>query len=302
MSINKYKKLLAEKKKIIQATTQPGDALDKVKFVNFFNPNKYVKGSGDCFVRVLPRKNDLFFMQFRKHSFKVGTSWKNAFCFYSRDGSGETVGSECPFCDFIEENKTSLSRDTLYKLSAKNSHMFLVYNYQADEVQKYEANDYRITDVLTAMQSGLADDETEDFDVDREGFDLFFKRGESGYAEVYKVERPSVAISELMKSSKNFTEIPDLEREVIPPFNDSTLKSIRSMLELAVSVFEPTLADKSGEGVEKDEEEYALGSTEDEFDPNDVDFSVEDEVIESEELDDDEDVEDIKNFLKNRKK
>lgn len=302
MSINKYKKLLAEKKKIIQATTQPGDALDKVKFVNFFNPNKYVKGSGDCFVRVLPRKNDLFFMQFKKHSFKVGTSWKNAFCFYSRDGNGETVGSECPFCDFIEENKTSLSRDTLYKISAKNSHMFLVYNYQVDEVQKYEANDYRITDVLTAMQSGLADDETEDFDVDREGFDLFFKKGETGYAEVYKVEKPSVTISELMKSSKNFTEIPNLEREVIPPFNDSTLKSIRSMLELAVSVFEPTLADKSGEGVEKDEEEYTLSGREDEFDPNDVEFSVEDEVIESEELDDDEDVEDIKNFLKNRRK
>ena len=38
------------------------------------------------------------------------------------------------------------------------------------------------------MQAGLGlDDESSEI-VDREGFDLYFKKGASGYAEVYKVE------------------------------------------------------------------------------------------------------------------
>ena len=188
MTMNKYMKLLMEKKKATQ--TLDSSSTGERKYLRYFNPNKYVKNDDSIYVRVLPRKNDLFFVQFKKHSFKIGTSWKNAFCFYSRNSQGEIIGTECPFCDFLEENKNSLKKDTVYKLSAKNSHILLVYNYQADEVQKYEVNDYGITDILVAMQAGLdLDDETSN-DVDIEGFDLYFKKGASGYAEVYKVEKP----------------------------------------------------------------------------------------------------------------
>lgn len=297
MTMNKYMKLLMEKKKATQ--TLDSSSTGERKYLRYFNPNKYVKNDADICVRVLPRKNDLFFIQFKKHSFKIGTSWKNAFCFYSRNSQGEVIGTECPFCDFIEENKHSLNRDTIYKLGAKNSHMLLVYNYQTNEVLKYEVNDYQITDVLVAMQAGLGlDDESSEI-VDREGFDLYFKKGASGYAEVYKVEKPSVAISEIMKK----TEIPDLEEEVIPPFTESVRKSIRSTFELAISVFEPTFISKTEEA-EDDHEDFAYDTDENEFDPNAIDeteeFNSENEIIDSDDFDDD--VEDIKNFLRSRKK
>lgn len=295
--MNKYMKLLMEKKKATQ--TLDSSSTGERKYLRYFNPNKYVKNDDSIYVRVLPRKNDLFFVQFKKHSFKIGASWKNAFCFYSRNSQGEIIGTECPFCDFIEENKHSLNRDTIYKLRVKNSHMFLVYNYQTNEVLKYEVNDYQITDVLVAMQAGLGlDDESSEI-VDREGFDLYFKKGASGYAEVYKVEKPSVAISEIMKK----TEIPDLEEEVIPPFTESVRKSIRSTFELAISVFEPTFINKTEEA-ENGHEDFAYDADENEFDPNAIDeteeFNSENEIIDSDDFDDD--VEDIKNFLRNRKK
>ena len=297
MMANKYMKLLMEKKKATQ--TLDSSSTGERKYLRYFNPNKYVKNDDSIYVRVLPRKNDLFFVQFKKHSFKIGASWKNAFCFYSRNSQGEIIGTECPFCDFIEENKHSLNRDTIYKLGVKNSHMFLVYNYQTNEVLKYEVNDYQITDVLVAMQAGLGlDDESSEI-VDREGFDLYFKKGASGYAEVYKVEKPSVAISEIMKK----TEIPDLEEEVIPPFTESVRKSIRSTFELAISVFEPTFISKT-EKAEDDHEDFAYDTDENEFDPNAIDeteeFNSENEIIVSDDFDDD--VEDIKNFLRSRKK
>lgn len=297
MRMNKYMKLLMEKKKATQ--TLDSSSTGERKYLRYFNPNKYVKNDDSIYVRVLPRKNDLFFVQFKKHSFKIGASWKNAFCFYSRNSQGEIIGTECPFCDFIEENKHSLNRDTIYKLGVKNSHMFLVYNYQTNEVLKYEVNDYQITDVLVAMQAGLGlDDESSEI-VDREGFDLYFKKGASGYAEVYKVEKPSVAISEIMKK----TEIPDLEEEVIPPFTESVRKSIRSTFELAISVFEPTFINKTEEA-ENGHEDFAYDADENEFDPNAIDeteeFNSENEIIDSDDFDDD--VEDIKNFLRNRKK
>lgn len=295
--MNKYMKLLMEKKKATQ--TLDSSSTGERKYLRYFNPNKYVKNDDSIYVRVLPRKNDLFFVQFKKHSFKIGASWKNAFCFYSRNSQGEIIGTECPFCDFIEENKHSLNRDTIYKLGVKNSHMFLVYNYQTNEVLKYEVNDYQITDVLVAMQAGLGlDDESSEI-VDREGFDLYFKKGASGYAEVYKVEKPSVAISEIMKK----TEIPDLEEEVIPPFTESVRKSIRSTFELAISVFEPTFINKTEEA-ENGHEDFAYDADENEFDPNAIDeteeFNSENEIIDSDDFDDD--VEDIKNFLRSRKK
>lgn len=297
MTMNKYMKLLMEKKKATQ--TLDSSSTGERKYLRYFNPNKYVKNDDSIYVRVLPRKNDLFFVQFKKHSFKIGASWKNAFCFYSRNSQGEIIGTECPFCDFIEENKHSLNRDTIYKLGVKNSHMFLVYNYQTNEVLKYEVNDYQITDVLVAMQAGLGlDDESSEI-VDREGFDLYFKKGASGYAEVYKVEKPSVAISEIMKK----TEIPDLEEEVIPPFTESVRKSIRSTFELAISVFEPTFINKTEEA-ENGHEDFAYDTDENEFDPNAIDeieeFNSKNEIIDSDDLDDD--VEDIKNFLRSRKK
>ena len=295
--MNKYMKLLMEKKKATQ--TLDSSSTGERKYLRYFNPNKYVKNDDSIYVRVLPRKNDLFFVQFKKHSFKIGASWKNAFCFYSRNSQGEIIGTECPFCDFIEENKHSLNRDTIYKLGVKNSHMFLVYNYQTNEVLKYEVNDYQITDVLVAMQAGLGlDDESSEI-VDREGFDLYFKKGASGYAEVYKVEKPSVAISEIMKK----TEIPNLEEEVIPPFTESVRKSIRSTFELAISVFEPTFINKTEEA-ENGHEDFAYDADENEFDPNAIDeteeFNSENEIIDSDDFDDD--VEDIKNFLRSRKK
>lgn len=297
MMANKYMKLLMEKKKATQ--TLDSSSTGERKYLRYFNPNKYVKNDDSICVRVLPRKNDLFFVQFKKHSFKIGASWKNAFCFYSRNSQGEIIGTECPFCDFIEENKHSLNKDTIYKLGVKNSYMLLVYNYQTNEVQKYEVNDYRITDILVAMQAGLGlDDESSEI-VDREGFDLYFKKGASGYAEVYKVEKPSVAISEIMKK----TEIPDLEEEVIPSFTESVRKSIRSTFELAISVFEPTFISKTEEA-EDDHEDFAYDTDENEFDPNAIDeteeFNSENEIIDSDDFDDD--VEDIKNFLRSRKK
>jgi len=287
-----------EKKKATQ--TLDSSNTGERKYLRYFNPNKYLKNDADICVRVLPRKNDLFFIQFKKHSFKIGTSWKNAFCFYSRNSQGEVIGTECPFCDFIEENKHSLNRDTIYKLGAKNSHMLLVYNYQTNEVLKYEVNDYRITDILVAMQAGLGLDDENSGIIDQEGFDLYFKKGTSGYADIYKVEKPTVALSDIIKKM----EIPDLESEVIPPFIEPIKKSIRSTFELAINVFEPTFVSKNKEKDNK--EEISINNNDESmFDPNAIEDDIEElntksEIIDSDDFDSD--VEDIKNFLKNRKK
>ena len=100
------------------------------------------------FVRVLPNAEGMFFFQTKKHQYKVGSTWKNTLCPLSRNSAGKTLSNTCPFCDFLQENSKNIDKDAVYALRAKDSYTILVYNPVDDELQKYEVNDYGLTDIL----------------------------------------------------------------------------------------------------------------------------------------------------------
>lgn len=295
MALDKYKKFMKEK--VSSGATETKTSYDsKKKYMSYYNPNAQLTNTvKEVVVRVLPNKDGLFFQQFRKHSFKIGTR-KNAVCMYSRDPHGETVGKECPFCDFLEENKGSLDKETQYTLAAKDAYLILVYDKSADEVKKFEVNDYGITDILTALQN------LEDLDPDIDGFNIHFRKDERGYGKVFKASPPSNTLAELFATSKNVKSVPDIFKEAIPTPNQFIMDSIRSLFDLAIHAFAPTFADNSGGESNQSEDDTPTSSSD--YDPNADEF---DEKPVNEEIvlpDDPEDsgVEDIKKFLDNRKK
>lgn len=304
MELNKYKKLLEEK-------TSNNSSFDGTDFLPFFNPNRLLQKSKSkqVVVRILPRKNnELFFMQFKKHSFKVGTAYKNNFCPYSLDSSGERIGNSCPFCDFVSNNKDILDKSVFSKLGSKDSHIMAIYNYVDDEVQKYEVNYYGITDILTAMQN--LDDE---FDPDEEGFDLIFERDNKGYAKAVNAIAPELKLSAIAKDSNSYNgETPAIENEVIPKNIDKYYKKLKVSFEYALKAFAPSFANKetltSNNDSDDDTENYKTVSSKKNYDPQDDDdvnvvtksSNIQVSNDDSDDEDDD-DIADIKEFLKKRK-
>lgn len=307
-ALSKYKQLLEEK----ISSTGGKD------FLPFFNPNKLIKASkrGNGVVRILPRdNNEMFFYQYKKHSYKVGTAYKNYFCPMSLTSSGEVVGTSCPFCDFVKENKEILDKAVSSKLNAKDSYTMAVYNYVDDEIQKYEVNYYGMTDILTAMQKL-----DEDFDPDIEGFDLFFEKDKEGYAKAVSASASEVSLKELAKEADGFDgKLPDVEQEAIPSSIEKYMKTINTAFDYAVKAFAPTFASPSKKGkkveVEDDDEDNEVktvitkkGRT---YDPNEDDNNEQEDekpttkkkiAVEEDDDGDDDEISDIKNFLKNRKK
>lgn len=261
--VDKYKKFLNQK-----ASGDQGGSGTSTQ-IPFFNPNKHVETGKQFAARVIPSKNGMFFYEFKKHSFKIGT-WKNAFCGYSVDENGNRISDTCPFCDFIEEYKGDLEKDTTYKLSPKDSYMLLIFNYTNGEIQKYEVNHYGIIDIISALD-GLG----EEFDPDVDGFDLLFAKDASGYAKVCGARLPKVTMSEIIK-----TEVPKLKDIVIPQNKDSNNKYVTSLFKTAIAAFAPTFSANVESSVEEDTTDstpsgFGQISTSD-FDPNaDDDVGVE---------------------------
>jgi len=303
VAMNKYKKFLEEK-----ISNSSFDSLP------FFNANKLLKQSKlkKVSVRVLPRnKGELFFFQFKKHTYKVGTAFKNNFCMYSLNSSGEAIGENCPFCDFLKENKGVIDDKIYTKLSSKDAYIMAVYNYADDEIQKYEVNYYGITDILTSMQK--LDDE---FDPDEDGFDLIFEKDENGYAKVTSATPPEETLESIKKVSEKFAEtVPDVENEVIPKNKEKYMKVLKAALEYAVKAYVPTFAAELNTDEDDEEEVKYTKKRKKNFDPNEDDDEEEDEEIEKgdsskkskmnvNDVDDeeDDDVEDIREFIRKKKK
>lgn len=332
MALDKYKKFLKSKEESLQKDVG-GNGYVKKEYTPFFNPNKNLKANKNqnFIVRVLPNVDDgMFFFQYKKHQFKVGSTWKNSICVLSRNSKGKTLSNTCPFCEFLEENSKVIDREAVYALKAKDSYVILIYNPMDDELQRYEVNDYGITDILNAMQKI----DNPDFNPDEEGFDLEFTKDKTTpYARIEAVYEPEESIQSLMKQSKKFKELISLENEALPELNDFILKSIKNSFNFALTAFAPTFAEdkpeeiknkRSKKIVEEEEIQYE-GDDEEEvlsqFDPNEEEdekffkgikkdkksskLIVEeaDETDENEnDSDDDDKVENIRSFLKNRKK
>lgn len=302
MSMSKYKKFLEEK------TNSSFDSLP------FFNPNKLLKQTKNkkVLARVVPRgNNELFFYQFKKHTYKIGTAFKNNFCMYSLNSSGETIGESCPFCDFLKENKDVIESKINTKLSSKDAYVMVIYNYLDDELQKYEVNYYGITDILTAMQKL-----DEEFDPDEDGFDLVFEKDDNGYAKVTDAIPPEVSIKSIKKESDKFNgDIPNIEEEVIPKNKEKYIKTLKAALEYAVKAYLPTFASDLNDEDNEEEISYTKKNKKN-FDPNEDgdDDGVDDGGVEEEtsskkskininnDDDDDDDVEDIREFIRKKKK
>lgn len=297
MALDKYKKFMKEKVTSGATETKTGSYEGKKKYMSYYNPNAQLTNVvKEVVVRVLPNKDGLFFQQFKKHSFKIGTR-KNAVCMYSRDAHGETVGKECPFCDFLEENKGSLDKETQYTLSAKDAYLILVYDKTADEVKKFEVNDYGITDILTALQN------LEELDPDIDGFNIHFHKDERGYAKVFKASPPNNTLNELFVTSKNVKSVPNIFKEAIPTPNQFIMDSIRSLFDLAIHAFAPTFANGGQESNSPDEDDAP--SSVSNYDPNADEFEeheTNEEVVLPEDSEEDSGVDDIKKFLDERKK
>ena len=279
-----------------QTTLNSVEEKEKKNYVKYYNPNKSIVGKDEVFVRVIPNKKGMFFVPYKRHSFKIGT-WKNAVCGFSLTPSGESYLSTCPFCEFVNENKDSLTKDSIYQLSQKDQYMSLVYDPWTDEMLKYDFNDYALTDILTALYK-LG----EDFDPDAEGFNLYFKKSSSGYAEIYKVSEPEETVKELLSKSQ-VVEIPDLTTLVFPPLNKFIENQIQSAFQLAVNVFAPTFNSTSSEFESEAEETENFQSN---YDPNeDVDFEEEKVDFKKENIEDEEvdlEIADLEKALAARKK
>lgn len=300
MILNKYQKFMKGKASN-QTTANSVGEKEKKDYIKFYNPNRSITGKDEIFVRVIPNKKGMFFVPYKRHSFKIGV-WKNAICGFSPTPSGESYLSTCPFCEFVNENKDSLTKDAVYQLSQKDQYMSLIYDPWTDEMLKYDFNDYALTDILTALYK-LG----EDFDPDVEGFNLHFKKGSSGYAEIHKVSAPEETVKELLSKSQ-VVEIPDLVTLVFPPLNKFIENQIQSTFQLAVNVFAPTFNTDSKESETDDEEN--VNDFQSDYDPNDDSdfeseekFDFEKENIEDEELSgEDLEIADLEKALAARKK
>ena len=296
MALDKYKKFIREKLASGSVETKTGSHEGKKKYLSYYNPNTQLTNNiKEVVVRVLPNKDGLFFQQFRKHSFKIGSTRKSAICMYSRDAHGETVGKECQFCDFLEDNKGSLDKNIQYILSAKDSYLILVYDKSTDEIKKFEVNDYGITDILIALQN------LEDLDPDIDGFNIHFRKDKNGYAKVYKASPPDNTLDELFMSSKNVKSIPDIFKEAIPTPNQYIMDNIRSLFDLAIQAFAPTFANSRQESDSNRDNDSPLASN---YNSNFDDFEAHktnEEVVLPEDPEEDFGVDDIKRFLNERK-
>lgn len=239
MEANKYKKFINSKQN--NAAVEDFSGGTKRKFLDFYSPHKELTGKDKCFCRVLPNKNSghYFFYEFKKHTFKYGSTYKTAVCTYSTNPLTESSLSDgCKFCDFINENKSSLSQDVVKKLQAKEAQVMLVYNYAADSVQKYETNYYGFMDI-TVLLSKLIE---EGVSIDEEGFDLIFERDSNGYAKAVEAHAPKISLEDLFAKSVNVKEIPDLFGECVPNITPKWQASIDSVFEYGLKAFAPTFA------------------------------------------------------------
>lgn len=287
MAINKYKKFLNQKSDGSQNSSSSGFVQ-----IPFFNPNKHVEAGKQFAARVIPNKDGMFFYEFKKHSFKIGT-WKNAFCGYSVNDNGEHISEKCPFCDFIEEYKGDLEKDVAYKLSPKDSYMILIFNYTNGEIQKYEVNHYGIVDIISALD-GLG----EEFDPDIDGFDILFTKDTSGYAKVCGARLPKITIAEIIK-----TDIPKLKNIAIPQNKESNNKYVNSLFNTAIAAFAPTYSATAESITEEDNTQPSTNGRvlSSDFDPNadesDIQVETQARIVDTVDETTDDDITELRNSL-----
>lgn len=321
---NKYQKFMAEKEKLIETISSNGSAnssgkFERKEFLPFFNPNKMFINKDQVIVRILPNK-DGFYYEFKKHMFKIGETFKQFVCMYSYDENGKKLGETCPMCDFLESHSNELDKKIFWTLSSKNVYMIFVYNPYAKQIQKYETNDYGIVNITKALidllESGV------EFDPDEEGFDIIFKKDEKGFAKVVEALAPDKSAKDIVNMATNTNEIKEFMEEIMPFAKSYILKQINATYQLAVNSFAPTfsseefLADINENNKEINKKEVneiidnSFGKDEniktESF--KTTKMTVDDEEDEEEihdnenDEDDDEQVNDIKSFLRNRKR
>ena len=241
VAINKLHKFLAEKEKAIKETAENGGGnnYEKKEFLPFFNPNKMFGNRDEVIVRVLPNKES-FYQEYKKHMFTIGT-FKQSVCFNSIGADGEKLGEHCPFCDFLKEHKEELDRETAWNFTPRTVYMMFVFNPYAKQIQKYETNDYGIVDITKPLVELL--DSGADFDPDKEGFDIVFRKDKK-YARVVEVLAPEESIEDVLKRSTNTQEIKGFFEEIMPFQPEFTMKQSNSLFEQAINAFAPSFAGK----------------------------------------------------------
>lgn len=202
--------------------------------INWFNANKALVDK-KCAVRVLPiLGKDCWYVEMKKHIFKIGMSWKNLPCLETEDDKGKCIGT-CPVCELLNNNKEKFENNAnVNKIKAKSAYALMVYNPKAGEIQRTELNYYGFMDVLGYI-TAFGDNNDLDIDelIDTEGFTLHFKADENGYAAISGITKGKQTLDEIKNICK-ISDFPDFESHVMPINNDSSIKYLENVCDLIV--------------------------------------------------------------------
>lgn len=236
---NKYAAIFEKKKAVVESESGNNS---KGKYLTFFQPKKELdKGIDKLQIRVLPGDN-MFYEEYQRHMFRTPNGqYKIATCLDSVKSNGERYSKDkCPICQFIEDNGRDMKKENREMLYAKSSFVMLVYNKYADDIQKYEVNNFGLLEILGALET-LGDD----FDPDKNGFDIYIEYEVSSngkrYVKITGASKPIETIDEIMSKSKNFKERRNVMEETYPDINWAK-KNIVSVLTVFVESYEPTFA------------------------------------------------------------
>lgn len=224
----KYTELWNKKKEESMSFEQDNDV--SLPKLNWFKPNMAVKSSekGTYMVRVLPVKTTgSWFVEFKKHSIKIGSAWKNAFCLDTKDKNDEPIGS-CPICDFLHNEAEAIEgNNNVKQVRNRDAYSLVVFDYKEKTFLLYELNYYGFRDVLGAIVAN-EDPEFEE-SIDTEGFNLHFDTDDNGYARVMGVSKGKKTIEEILESV-GVEDIPDAYNYAFPRNIKGTEKFLSDLL------------------------------------------------------------------------
>lgn len=234
--VNKYKELYDKLKKDVSGNINNNTFTKSV--LSYTRVKEDLNNAKEHKVRYRVIYNDIvddFFVQYEKHFFKLGSTWKGVLCFHKKSGY------TCPICDFLENNKKVL--DGPFKYRANINFNVLVFNYRSKKLEKLSVNNQEMMNILSmSFDSGIDISENK-----KDGFDVYYKLNDRGYQEILGVKEPEKTLEELLSVRKDDVELSVATKEVYndvnPTNTDYFYNSAVGILELLINVNCPDLGD-----------------------------------------------------------
>lgn len=235
---SKYQSFFEQKKTALAENNNANASA--TKYLSFFYPKKILDNGVDKLqIRILP-SGDCFFESYLKHMFRTPNGqFKAVTCLDTIKSDGTQYSDvKCPICEFLNDNGAEIRKEHRDMLYPKKAYMMLIYNKYEDEIQKYEVSTYGLMDIMGALEQ-LGDD----FDPDKDGFDIYLKYEPSNngkkYIKVVGASKPVETVEEIIQHSKNFKQIKKVIDETYMPLNISKNSAV-SILTIFIESYEPS--------------------------------------------------------------